>query len=92
MRPVAGTGKCPADDQARLTGTTRAVLALLARQTVRTNRAQARPPCNHLPKLLQTPGDATRRSQLPMPLTMIAFSLMSLWLLKQPMQMRRSTM
>ena len=32
------------------------------------------------------------RSQLPMLIAMILFSLMSLWLLKQPMQMRTSSM
>lgn len=35
---------------------------------------------------------AARRSQLPMLAAMIAFSLMSLWLLKQPMEMRTTWM
>lgn len=35
---------------------------------------------------------AARRSQVPMLVAMIAFSLMSLWLLKQPMEMRTSAM
>ncbi len=35
---------------------------------------------------------AARRSQLPMLVAMILFSLLSLWLLKQPMQMRSSMM
>jgi hypothetical protein len=35
---------------------------------------------------------AARASQLPMLASMIAFSLMSLWLLKQPMAMRMSWM
>ncbi|RMD81369.1 MAG: hypothetical protein D6815_11985, partial [Candidatus Dadabacteria bacterium] len=35
---------------------------------------------------------ALRRSQLPMLAAMVAFSVMSLWLLKQPMQMRMSWM
>ncbi len=39
------------------------------------------------------PGDAAARaSQLPMLLSMIAFSVMSLWLLKQPTVMRMSWM
>ena len=32
------------------------------------------------------------RSQLPMLIAMILFSVMSLWLLKQPMEMRTSAM
>ncbi len=35
---------------------------------------------------------AARRSQLPMLVAMVLFSLLSLWLLKQPMQMRSSMM
>ncbi|MFN0055382.1 MAG: YHS domain-containing protein [Planctomycetales bacterium] len=35
---------------------------------------------------------AARRSQFPMLLAMIAFSIFSLWLLKQPMEMRTSAM
>lgn len=41
---------------------------------------------------LFTTRGAALRSQLPMLLAMILFSLMSLWLLKQPMQMRSSAM
>jgi hypothetical protein len=35
---------------------------------------------------------AALRSQVPMLIAMILFSLMSLWLLKQPMEMRTSAM
>lgn len=38
------------------------------------------------------PQGRTLRSQLPMLITMILFSLLSLWLLKQPMEMRSSAM
>ena len=42
-------------------------------------------------KLFPDPGQA-RRSQIPMLAAMILFSTMSLWLLKQPMEMRTSAM
>jgi hypothetical protein len=42
--------------------------------------------------LLHTNARAARASQIPMLASMIAFSVMSLWLLKQPMTMRMSWM
>jgi polyferredoxin/YHS domain-containing protein len=42
-------------------------------------------------KLFDNPSSA-RRSQIPMLFAMIAFSMFSLWLLKQPMEMRTSAM
>ncbi len=41
--------------------------------------------------LFESPGQATR-SQIPMLLAMVLFSVFSLWLLKQPMEMRISAM
>jgi ferredoxin len=47
---------------------------------------------HHTSRQLFPDRNSARRSQLPMLLAMIAFSIFSLWLLKQPMEMRTSAM
>ncbi len=47
---------------------------------------------HHTSRQLFSDPVAARRSQIPMLVAMIAFSVFSLWLLKQPMEMRTSAM
>jgi ferredoxin len=47
---------------------------------------------HHTSRQLFRDATSARRSQLPMLVAMIAFSVFSLWLLKQPMEMRTSAM
>lgn len=47
---------------------------------------------HHTSRQLFTDPIAARRSQIPMLVAMIGFSIFSLWLLKQPMEMRTSAM
>lgn len=47
---------------------------------------------HHISRQLFPDAASARRSQLPMLIAMIAFSIFSLWLLKQPMEMRTSAM
>jgi hypothetical protein len=46
----------------------------------------------HAASQLYSDSRAAMRSQIPMLVTMILFSIMSLWLLRQPMEMRMTWM